>query len=980
MPFEAGPGTYELRGRAVDLAGRKSNWDSTVFTVNDTTDNFSSFPDGNGTGIDRTNVTEDGISTGPGNITLNSSGGTQTGSGIDGWQKVNATVGGIDGDTVVTIWADTRNFPRVKIASINLTADENVTLSALVPPRLWANTEIIVEFHGNGTAHLRHINLTRATPMFVNATPSTPTVGQSVTFDASTVEGYRDHIKRVEWDLDDDGVYETTGWNATRSFSTNGTKTVRMRGTNDHNETVVVRKVVEVNAPPSVTVNGTDSTRTYETATVEVVHASDPDGTVVSYDWDVDDDGTFEQSGRTIHPTFSDDGPHDVTVRVTDDANGTATATHTVNVTNRGPTPVIDQSVVAVNRSVTLSATDAFDVDGNVVTHEWDLDTDGDYEATGESISTEFNQTGTANVTLRVTDDDGVTNTTTQSVVVTYPPSVQIRDPGNVTEDVEHTFEANATDPDGNVTSYEWKLGDLTTALDATVNHTYESAGRYDVSVTVEGEQGLTATDSVTVTVNSPPAAYLIANRTVLNTSEAVKLDGSSSSDPNDGDSLTYDWTFGDGATAMDSNSSVVHRYDTAGEYPVELRVTDRFGESDTATGTITVDDAPTASANVTPTEPNPDETVQFDASASSDPNTNDSLTYQWEFGDGTTATGADVTHTYGSGGNYSVTLTVTDSYGKSDTESWSLAVNHAPVADAAASATTVNVSETVTFDASNSSDPDGDSLTYEWDFDGDGTIDATGATVNHVYSDSGTYEATVRVTDANGAVATDTVGITVRKQEVVTDGLVSHWKLDETSGSTAYDAVGPHDGTVRNNPTLGVAGVEKSAYEFHSGSDKVTTNFDSVSGSENRAISLWVKTSYSNDRQLMVSQGKNNPSDGDAFNLRINTNGNTRFAVNGGNRVWNTNLNDGRWHHVVIVLNGNTLRDTTLYVDGNVASVTNGWSQSTNLNTATDKGFYIGTHVNHEDRDFVGSIDEVRYYDRALNQTEVNEIHDDEK
>lgn len=47
-------------------------------------------------------------------------------------------------------------------------------------------------------------------------------------------------------------------------------------------------------------------------------------------------------------------------------------------------------------------------------------------------------------------------------------------------------------------------------------------------------------------------------------------------------------------------------------------------------------------------------------------------------------------------------------------------------------------------------SDPDGDVLNYAWDF-GDGSPVASGAKVSHVYTDNGSYKATLTVTDATG-------------------------------------------------------------------------------------------------------------------------------------------------------------------------------------------------------------------------------------
>ena len=70
--------------------------------------------------------------------------------------------------------------------------------------------------------------------------------------------------------------------------------------------------------------------------------SSDPDGTALTYAWDLDDDGVFDDAtGLTTSGTFVGVGPHSVTVRVQDADNGTATKSVTVTITNSGPVAAI---------------------------------------------------------------------------------------------------------------------------------------------------------------------------------------------------------------------------------------------------------------------------------------------------------------------------------------------------------------------------------------------------------------------------------------------------------------------------------------------------------------------------------------------------------------------------------------------------------------------------------------------------------------
>src|SRR5215471_12321069 len=90
-------------------------------------------------------------------------------------------------------------------------------------------------------------------------------------------------------------------------------------------------------------------------------------------------------------------------------------------------------------------------------------------------------------------------------------------------------------------------------------------------------------------------------------------------------------------------------------------------------------------------------------------------------------------------------------------------AANQPPTARLSASPTAGDAPLTVTFDGSGSTDPEAQALTYSWDLNGDGTFgDATTPTASYTYTSNGTYTASLRVTDDQGASNTASVTITV--------------------------------------------------------------------------------------------------------------------------------------------------------------------------------------------------------------------------
>ncbi|NRF65375.1 PKD domain-containing protein [Aquincola sp. S2] len=102
----------------------------------------------------------------------------------------------------------------------------------------------------------------------------------------------------------------------------------------------------------------------------------------------------------------------------------------------------------------------------------------------------------------------------------------------------------------------------------------------------------------------------------------------------------------------------------------------------------------------------------------------------------------------YGSIGQYALTV------------SFTTAVNQAPVAVISTSAVRGPAPFTVNFSGTGSSDPDGSIVAYGWTF-GDGAS-ASGSTATHLYSNPGSYNAQLTVTDALGLSSVSAVTITV--------------------------------------------------------------------------------------------------------------------------------------------------------------------------------------------------------------------------
>jgi PKD repeat protein len=513
----------------------------------------------------------------------------------------------------------------------------------------------------------------------------------------------------------------------------------------------------------------------------------DPDGIIVSYEWDFGDGNSG--SGVNVSHTYYFQGDYTVCLTVTDDDGATDSDFVTVTVLGGGNQPPVADAQpyhqhVDVGEIAWFSGNGSYDPDGYIISYHWNFG-DGT-SGTGNITWHVYQFPGNYTVTLTVTDNHGATDTDyvnvqvfgnqtqNQPPVADAYPEHQIIDSGE-----EAWFTGNSSyDPDGHIVSYEWNFGDGTSASGVEVTHTYNSSGDYTVTLTVTDNEGATDSDFVTVTVlgggggNQPPVADADPEHQHVDVGEKAWFWGNDSYDP-DGYIVSYLWNFGDG-TSEETGELVTHIYHYPGNYTVTLTVTDNEGATNTdyvnarVFGNQTQNKPPVAHAYPEHQVIDSGEQAWFTGNRSYDPD-GYIVSYHWYFGDGKSGSGITITHTYNSPGNYTVTLMVTDDDGAADSDSVIVTVsgggqNQPPVAEAHPDHQLVYVGEEAWFSGNGSYDPDGYIVYYHWDF-GDGNSES-GVTVTHVYNSSGNYTVTLTVTDNHGAQDSDTIFVTVCESE----------------------------------------------------------------------------------------------------------------------------------------------------------------------------------------------------------------------
>ncbi len=596
--------------------------------------------------------------------------------------------------------------------------------------------------------------------------PGSPLSGDTVSFTSTATDDGT--IVTQDWDFGDGatGSDSVVG----HAYPVPGIYSVRLTVTDDESLTATHTENVTVgNRNPTADFHHSPADPLVGDTVAFTSDSTDPEDRIDIQRWDLDDDGTYEDTGATSSTVFTSGGPHTVTLLVEDQDGGTDTITKTIDVIdppNQAPNPAFDFSPTdpMVLDTVTFTSKSKDD-DGSIVSTLWDFQDDGVFDASGTQVTHSYLFGGDYTVRVLVTDNEGTTADLTKVVTVGVPPN----DPPSANFNVSPgspktletvTFDSTSVDPDGTIATYAWELdgdGDFNDHSGSTATLVFPQSGTYTISLKVIDNDGDSSVKSKDVVVaNRPPVsdfefspAAPQKNQTVDFTSLAVDPENRIQSLEWD---LDNDNAFDDafGATAQTS-------FGSPGSKTVRLKVTDRDGATHTATKTLSVENlAPTASFVVSPELPLSLTRVTF-TSTSTDPD-GTIADVRWDTdNDGAFDDGSDIeaSRVFTSAGTKTVRLRVTDDDGKVVTTSLTVPVTNRPPTAVITAPTTAPKNTPVTF-KSTSTDVDGSIAKTEWDTDGDGYDDGTGSQVVKSFSASGPKTIHLRVTDDLGEVDED--------------------------------------------------------------------------------------------------------------------------------------------------------------------------------------------------------------------------------
>jgi len=768
------------------------------------------------------------------------------------------------------------------------------------------------------------------------ASPTTVLTNQPVSFDGSASSDPSATITNYFWDLDGSGTFSTSTGSSpllTHAFSQPGTYNVVMKVLDSLGQQDVTTRTITVNDPVTANIAASPNPASVGQAiTFDASHSVDVVGPITSYRWDLDGSGNYATSTGstpTLTTSFPSVGAHTVSVKASDAAGNSSTASITENVVSIGLSSYSD-SVLATPSLL-------------------------HYYRLGEQLGpTIFDSKGSANGTLTgaIYREPGAIN---------GDPNTAVSFPGGA-DPTEGEAGANGTIP-----------MDLSSQTAITVEfwlkwNTYANQDELAMELTPNSNEHA---GGFLVDPNAPefggtfgvgiglPAArnsvFFARPSAGVWHHYALVMDSSAPSEHEitpyvDGVPVPFQqesantgsgpfasstlYLFSRGANTLFGNGSMDELAIYGGALSA-ARIQEHFEDNGS-------DPRPVASMTMTPSPARPGQTVTFDASKSSY-SKGTIKKYEWDLdGDGTyetTTTTPVVSKQYTTEATVNIGLRVTDSNGGWDYITKPLQVgNFAPAAKISASPSPALTGQTVTLKAAESTDQ-GTITDYKWDLDGSGAYATdTGATptVSTSFQAVGVHTVGVQVTNDHGLSSKATVAVKVLEQGVSdypdaiqrTPGLIDYYRLGEPSGPTIFDSKGSANGTISGGlfGQLGaVAGDPNTAIAFNGTSDSGTIPLN-LSGTSQLTVEFWLKwNQYAGNDALAMEftpnfnehaggflVDPNAPEFGGTFGIGIGE-GATR------NSIFFARPSAGVWHHYALVLDSTApaASEITPYVDG---------------------------------------------------------------
>ncbi|MGB0429374.1 MAG: pectinesterase family protein, partial [Bacteroidia bacterium] len=449
------------------------------------------------------------------------------------------------------------------------------------------------------------------------------------------------------------------------------------------------------------------------------------------------------------------------------------------------------QSIAFVNNSTIGSGS---------LSYTWSFD-DGNGSNT-KNPQHSYSNAGNYNPKLIAISGLGCSDSANESLTIYVQPQSSF-----IAKDVclgDSTIFTNSTDTSSGAIKSAWNFGDGTTSINYNNTHLYDSVKIYTAQL-ISTNKNFACADTITktITVNPNPTAAFNALSACLGDSIAF-------TNTSNGTSLSSYWTFDDGNSSINSNPK--HLYKNSGVYDVSLLVTDQNGCKDSTE--LGIGSTTKAHADFTTINACVHDSAEFvyASSVTCSPVSK----YIWNYGDGTIDTISSQRmprHQYATSGIYNVKLTLLLPDNSTSSNTKSVAVYAQPAASftntASCEGNLMQFTNTTT--AQSSTTLKG----FSWTFGDGGT--ATLKNPTNTYSNSGTYNVRMIVTDSRNCSDTTLKSLTVSPNPSANFSYTN---------ACAYDTV-----KFTNSSTVSTGSVTGFAWDFGNNTTANTRHTGNVYG-----------------------------------------------------------------------------------------------------------------------------------------------------
>jgi PKD repeat protein len=454
--------------------------------------------------------------------------------------------------------------------------------------------------------------------------------------------------------------------------------------------------------------------------------------TAVSYAWDFGDGGT----STLRHPTHAFAAPdtYQVTLVVTSAVGGCAdTATQTLIIY---PQPAIQLAIDQDEGCEVLPVTLTHSTDPSTFTQAlWDFGDGNDTSLLGSTVPHRYvAPTGDTSYTLTLTVDFAgkcVDQASLTVEVFSQPTAALAIDPDSVCGAPAPIDFADQSSDFTGIARYEWQFGDGANSAAANPTHTYGSTGNYAVQLVVENPRGCRDTATGTVAIIPQPRADLLADKLIgcVQDMQVTLQDVEPA-----GLATGWAWDFGDGSQG--SGRQVTHAYVQADTVEVRLVANHSQFCFDTAYQRIEIGSDVVSAFDLVVLGECSDEVEVLTDNLSQHANR-----YRWDLGDGSQSELFNPVVTYTFPDDYRIELIAyNDYFNCSDTSAQRVDY---PSSEARFSFGNRRGCAPLLVQFQDSSEGASE---WTWDF-GDGSPLARTQHPRHLYTRSGTFQVTLRIT-----------------------------------------------------------------------------------------------------------------------------------------------------------------------------------------------------------------------------------------